>query len=275
MKMLWLRLRRDKGALLGLFLIVLVLIMAIFAPLLAPYDPDMQNLSERRSPPSMEHIMGQDTYGRDIFSRILYGSRNTLMAGVVCVLLAGVTGSFLGLIAGFYNNKLSSLIMRSMDVILAYPYFLLAILIIAVLSPGLFNAILAVSITTIPSYARTVRSNTLVLKNSLFVEAARALGSSNRWIILKHILPNSMASIIVLSTVGVATAIISTAALSYIGLGAQPPSAEWGLMLSEARSYLTSAPHISIFPGVSIVLLVLGFNLFGDGLRDILDPRLK
>lgn len=275
MRMIWLRLRRDKGALLGLFLVTVVVLMAIFAPLIAPYDPNAQNLSERRSLPSSEHLMGQDTYGRDIFSRIVYGSRNTLMAGIVCVLIAGVIGSFLGLIAGFYEGKLGNLIMRSMDVVLAYPYFLLAILIVAVLSPGLFNAIVAVSITTIPSYARTVRSNTLVLKNSLFVEAARALGSTNRWIIFKHILPNSMASIIVLSTVGVATAIISTAALSYIGLGAQPPAPEWGLMLSEGRSYLTSAPHISIFSGLSIVLLVLGFNLFGDGLRDVLDPRLK
>lgn len=273
--MFWRRFCQDKGAMLGLAFVLLIIIMAIFAPILARYRPDAQNLLLRRAGPSLEHWFGLDTFGRDMLSRIVYGARNTLMAGVLSVVFAGLVGSMLGLMAGYYEGKMGSLIMRSMDVLLSFPYFLLAILIVAVLGPGLINAIIAVAITNIPNYARVVRSSCLVLKNSVFIEASRAMGAKNSWIIFSHILPNALSSIIVLSTVGMASAIIVTAALSFIGLGAQPPMAEWGLMLSEGRSFIVSAPHITIFPGLCIVMLVLGFNLLGDGLRDILDPRLK
>lgn len=273
--MIWLRLKRDKGALLGMFLVVLTIVIALFAPVLAPYDPDLQVLMERRAHPSLLHIFGQDIYGRDMLSRIMYGSRTTLVAGVACVLMSGVIGSFLGLCAGYYEGAVSSVIMRIMDLMMSFPVFLLAILIVSVLGPGLINAVIAVAITTIPSYARVVRSSALALKNSQYVEAARAMGAKNGRIMLTHILPNAAASIIVMSTTGVASAIISTSALGFIGLGAQPPTAEWGLMLNEGRSFIASDPHLCMIPGLAIVLLVLGFNLFGDGLRDALDPRLK
>lgn len=273
--MFWKRLKKDKGALLGLFLVVVTVVLAILAPVIAPYNPVLQNLKQRRAVPSSEHLLGLDPYGRDIASRLLYGAGNTLMAGLVCVTIAGTIGSLLGFIAGYFEGRVGTLIMRLMDVLLAFPYFLLAILIVSVLGPGLRNAIFAVAITNIPTYARVVRSSTLTLKNLAYIEAARAQGANDRWIIIEHILPNSLAPIIVLSTVGIASAIISTAALSFIGLGAQPPTAEWGLMLSEGRSYIASAPHISVFPGLCIILVVLGFNLLGDGLRDSLDPRLR
>lgn len=275
MKMIWLRLKKDKGALLGLFLVVLTIFMAVFAPLIAPYNPDAQDLLGRRARPSLEHPFGQDIYGRDMLSRVIYGSRTTLTAGVLCVLMSGIIGSLLGLWAGFYEGPSGTVIMRLMDLMMSFPVFLLAILVVSVLGAGLINAVIAVAITTIPSYARVVRSTALALKNSQYVEAARAMGASNSIIMFKHILPNSTASIIVMSTTGVASAIIATAALGFIGLGAQPPTAEWGLMLNEGRSFISSDPHLCMIPGLAIVLLVLGFNLLGDGLRDALDPRLK
>lgn len=275
LKMIWLRLKKDKGALLGMFLVFLTVIVAVLAPVLAPYDPEVQSLMERRAHPSLQHPFGQDIYGRDMLSRIIYGARTTLIAGVLCVLMSGIIGSFLGLYAGYYGGFVSSLIMRVMDLMMSFPVFLLAILIVSVLGPGLVNAVIAVAITTIPSYARVVRSSALALKNAPYVEAARAMGAKNGRIMLQHILPNAAASIIVMSTTGVASAIISTSALGFIGLGAQPPTAEWGLMLNEGRSFITSDPHLCMIPGLAIVLLVLGFNLFGDGLRDALDPRLK
>ena len=273
--MFWRRFRRDKGAILGLLLVGLTLFVAIAAPYIAPHDPEAQQLDKRREGPSRDHPLGLDPYGRDILSRLLYGSRITILAGLLCVAIAGVVGSLLGLLAGYYEGKPGTLIMRTMDVLLAFPYFLLAILIVAVLGAGLWNAVIAVAVTSIPNYARVVRGSTLVVKNQEFIEASKAMGASDLRIIFDHILPNSMAPIIVLSTVGVATAIIATAALSFIGLGAQPPTPEWGLMLSEGRPYITSAPHITFFPGMCILLLVLGLNLLGDGLRDILDPRLR
>lgn len=275
LKMVWLRLKKDKGALLGMFLVLLTIAVALLAPILAPYDPDLQVLMERRAHPSLSHIFGQDIYGRDMLSRIMYGAQTTLVAGVACVLMSGIIGSFLGLCAGYYEGPVSSIIMRIMDLMMSFPVFLLAILIVSVLGPGLINAVIAVAITTIPSYARVVRSSALALKNTQYVEAAKAMGAKNGRIMLTHILPNAIASIIVMSTTGVASAIISTSALGFIGLGAQPPTAEWGLMLNEGRSFIASDPHLCMIPGLAIVLLVLGFNLFGDGLRDALDPRLK
>ncbi|MCR4397735.1 MAG: ABC transporter permease [Firmicutes bacterium] len=273
--MFWRRFKRDRNAVAGLVIITLIVLMAVFAPVLAPFDINAQDLAHRREAPSKAHPFGTDIFGRDILGRIVYGARTTLLAGVLCVLVGGVVGSALGLVAGYYEGWVSAAIMRAMDVLLAFPYFLLAILIVAVLGPGLVNAVIAVSVTNVPNYARVVRSSAMVVKRHEMIEAARAMGASDARIIFDHVLPNVLAPIIVLSTVGVASAVISTAALGFLGLGAQPPTAEWGLMLSEGRSYITASPHITFFPGLFIVLLVLGFNLLGDGLRDILDPRLK
>lgn len=273
--MMWKRFKKDRSSVVGLVLVVAVVLIAILAPLLLPYDPTEQQLSMRRQPPSLEHPFGFDSHGRDIFSRIMLGSRATLVAGLLCVLLACAVGTTLGLIAGYFGGKIRVLIMRSMDVLLAFPYFLLAILIIAAMGPGLGNAVIAVAVTSIPQFTRVVCSTTMVLREREFIEASRALGISTARLLWDHILPNTLAPIIVLVTVGAASAIISTAALSFIGLGAQPPMPEWGLMLSEGRPYITSAPHIIFFPGIFILMLVLGLNLLGDGLRDVLDPRLR
>lgn len=272
---MWKRFKRDKSSLIGLVLVVLILLLALFAPLLAPYDPEEQVLSLRRLPPSAEHLFGCDAQGRDILSRILYGARYTLLAGTMCIAISCTIGTSLGLVAGYVGGRLRTIIMRSIDVVLAFPYFLLAILIVAVLGPGLKNAIIAVSITNIPQFTRVVCSNTILLNDREFIEASKSVGASRFRILLSHILPNTLAPIIVLATVGAAHAILSTAALGFIGLGAQPPMPEWGLMLSEGRPYITMSPHLTFFPGLFILFLVLGLNLLGDGLRDFLDPKLR
>lgn len=260
---------------LGLALVLLTVALAVFAGVIAPYDVAEQDLYGRRALPSALHWLGQDIYGRDILSRLLYGARSTLIAGVVCVAFAGIIGSLLGLISGYYEGPLGNAIMRVMDLMMSFPLFLLAILIVAILGAGLINAVIAVSITTIPTYARVVRSQTLTLKSSQYVEAARAMGAGNMQMMFWHILPNAIGPMIVMSTTGIASAIISTSALGFVGLGAQPPSPEWGQMLNEGKNYILSDPHLCLIPGLAIVLLVLGFNLLGDGLRDALDPRLK
>lgn len=272
---MWKRLKRDKSSLVGIALVGAIVLLAIFAPLLSSYQPENQELSLRRMPPSKEHLFGCDSQGRDILSRILYGSRYTLTAGILCITVSCIVGSFLGLLAGYIGGVTRMLIMRAMDVLLAFPYFLLAILIVAVLGPGLTNAIIAVSITNIPQFTRVVCSNTLLLNDREFIEASKSVGASRLRILLSHILPNTMAPIIVLLTVGAAHSILSTAALGFIGLGAQPPMPEWGLMLSEGRPYITTSPHLTFFPGLFVLFLVLGLNLLGDGLRDFLDPKLK
>lgn len=274
-KFVWYRLKKDKGAMLGLILVLLTVLLAVFANVLAPYDIAEQDLFGRRALPSLEHLLGQDIYGRDILSRLLFGARSTLIAGVVCVAFAGVIGSLLGLISGYFEGMVGNAIMRFMDLMMSFPLFLLAILIVAILGPGLMNAVIAVGVTTIPNYARVVRGQTLTLKNSQYIEAARAMGASDLQIMFWHILPNAIGPLIVLSTTGIASAIISTSSLGFVGLGAQPPSPEWGQMLNEGRDYILSEPHLCMIPGLAIVLLVLGFNLLGDGLRDALDPRLK
>ena len=274
-KFVWYRLKKDKGAMLGLILVLLTVLLAVFANVLAPYDIAEQDLFGRRALPSLEHLLGQDIYGRDILSRLLFGARSTLIAGVVCVAFAGVIGSLLGLISGYFEGMVGNAIMRFMDLMMSFPLFLLAILIVAILGPGLMNAVIAVGVTTIPNYARVVRGQTLTLKNSQYIEAARAMGASDLQIMFWHILPNAIGPLIVLSTTGIASAIISTSSLGFVGLGAQPPSPEWGQMLNEGRDFILSEPHLCMIPGLAIVLLVLGFNLLGDGLRDALDPRLK
>jgi peptide/nickel transport system permease protein len=271
----WRRLLKSKIGIAGLAIIIFLLLVAIFAPFLAPYEPNAQNIISRYEAPSSEHLLGTDEMGRDILSRIIYGSRISLQVGLVSVLLALVLGVTFGVFAGFYGGKIDMVIMRFMDIMLAFPSILLAIGIVAILGPQLKNAMIAIGIINVPRFARIVRSSVLSIKETEYISAARALGAGDVRIIFKHLLPNAMAPLIVQTTLSIATAILEAAALSFLGLGAQPPSPEWGAMLSDARSSLQKAPWVATFPGLAIVFGVLGFNLLGDGLRDALDPKMK
>jgi peptide/nickel transport system permease protein len=248
-KFIWYRLKKDKSAMLGLVLVIFTILVALFANVIAPYDYSAQDLYGRRERPSAEHWFGLDVYGRDMLSRIIVGSRSTLTAGVACVVIAGAIGTILGLVAGYFEGPIGSIIMRLMDLMMAFPVFMLAILIVAILGAGMTNAVIAVSITSIPPFARVIRSQTLYLKNNQFVEASKAMGGGNTWIMYKHILPNAIGPLIVMATTGIAAAIISTAALGFVGLGAQPPNPEWGQMLNEGRGYITSDPLLCLIPG--------------------------
>ena len=271
----WRSLRKNKMAMLGLITLILLVLMAIFADIIAPFDYHEQVLLNRLQGPSREHIFGTDHLGRDIFSRIVFGARVSLQVGIIAVGIAALMGGLLGSIAGYYGNKLDNGIMRIMDVLLAIPGILLAISISAALGSGLRNLMIAIGIGSIPGYARVVRASILTVRDQEFVEAAKAVGTSDLRIILKHIVPNAMAPIIVQATLGVAGAILSAAALSFIGLGLQPPTPEWGAMLSEGRAFLRDHPHVTTFPGLAIMITIFALNLLGDGLRDALDPRLK
>ena len=271
----WYSLRRNKSALFGMGIIFLLFFFAITADFIAPYGIDEQNLALGVLKPGSGYPMGTDNLGRDIMSRIIHGSRVSLMVGFVSVSISLLVGGSLGAIAGFFGGKLDNTIMRIMDVLLAIPSILLAISIVSALGPGLVNVMIAVGISSIPSYARIVRASVITLKDQEFIEAAKAVGTSNFRIIAKHLIPNSLAPIIVQATLGVAGAILSAAGLSFIGLGIQPPTPEWGAMLSTGRQYIRDYPHITAFPGLAIMITIFGLNLFGDGLRDALDPRLK
>ncbi len=269
------RLTRNKAAMFGLSVILLLITMAIFAPFIAPYSYDEQNLKMANLLPSWQHLMGTDNFGRDIFSRIVYGSRISLQVGFIAVGIGVLIGGTLGSVAAYYGGVTDNVVMRFIDILLAIPSTLLAISIAAALGPGLTNAMIAVGVGTIPNYARVVRASVLTVKEQEFIEAARCIGVKDHKIILKHIIPNAMAPLIVQATIGVASAILSAAALSFIGLGIQPPTPEWGAMLSAGRAYIRDYWHVVTFPGVTIMLAIFSLNLFGDGLRDALDPRLK
>lgn len=267
--------KKQRLAMVAGCFIVLLFLIALIGPVIAPYssiEPDYDNIL---SPPSMEHLAGTDAFGRDIFSRILEGTRISLFVGLTSVLVGAIAGTILGLISGYYGKWVDSLIMRFCDVLFAFPGILLAIGIIAILGPGLGNVIIAVAIFSIPIFARIVRSSTLSIKASVFVEAAQSIGAAPRRIIWKHIFPGTVSSIIVYFTMRIGTSILTAASLSFLGLGAQPPSPEWGAMLSSGRDFLNTAPHVTFFPGLAIFITVLAFNLLGDGLRDALDPKLK
>ncbi|MGL4538153.1 MAG: nickel transporter permease [Cetobacterium sp.] len=274
---LWKNLKRNKMALLGLVIIVIIVLLAIFADQIANYDQVVikQNLRMRLKPPSAQHWLGTDEFGRDIFARLVHGARVSLKVGILAVGIAIAIGGFLGAVAGYYGGKLDNIIMRIMDIFLAVPSILLAIAIVSALGPNLLNLMIAVSISSIPRYARIVRASVLSIRDQEFIEAARAIGANDARIICRHIIPNSLAPVIVQGTLGVAGAILSTAGLSFIGLGIQPPAPEWGSMLSGGRQYLRYAWWVTTFPGVSIMITILSLNLLGDGLRDALDPRLK
>ena len=282
------RFRRQRSAIIGGSILLVLIFGAVFADFVAPYSPTEDFIGEpntrRRDPPCIhllgcpeekpQHIMGLDGNARDVFSRIIYGARISLTVGFVVVGFAIITGTFLGAVAGYSGGWFGNIIMRILDVVLAFPFLILAIAIVSVLGPGLTNAMIAIAIVTIPAYARVVRSSVLYVREQSYVEASRALGASHTQILLRRILPNSLPPLIVIGTLGIATAILDTAALSFIGLGAQPPEPEWGAMLAGERNQIFSAPHLVIFPGLAIMLTVLAFNLLGDGLRDALDPRL-
>lgn len=265
----------NKAAVVGGLIILFYIFIAVFAPVLAPYHPHDISLENKLMPPSTEHWMGTDDKGRDILSRILYGSRLSMGVGFAAVIFGAFFGITLGLIAGYYGKWVDSIIMRCMDVLLAFPGILLALAIVSALGPSLINVTIAVGAFSVPLFARIVRGSTLEVKQLEYIDAIRSLGAKDGTIIFKHILPNIMSPIIVQGTLRVATAILSAAGLSFLGLGAQPPSSEWGTMLSSGRDFLFSAPYIAIFPGLAIAFLVLGFNIFGDGLRDAFDPRMK
>ncbi len=271
----WRRLRRDKLAIAGMLLILLFVIAAIFAPLIAPYSPIEQNLLQRRQPPSRQHWMGLDEVGRDVFSRLIFGARASLQVGLLSVSLAILVGSILGALSGYLGGWVDQAIMRVMDILLAFPGLLLAIAVVSILGPGLMNMLYAIGFVSIPVYARIMRASVLAIREQDFVMAARAVGVPEHRMLLRQILPNCLTPIIVAGTLGIATAILDAAGLSFLGLGAQPPMPEWGTMLGEGRGSVFTAPHIVLFPGLAIMLNVLGFNLLGDGLRDALDPRLR
>jgi peptide/nickel transport system permease protein len=267
--------RRNRGAMAGVVVLVLLVALAVLAPVLAPYDPIRQSGRELFQPPSPQHWFGTDHLGRDVFSRVLYGAQLSLRVGLVAVLISASVGCVLGLLAGYYGGTVDSVIMRLIDVKLAFPGILLAMAIVAVMGVSLVNLMIAVGISGIATYTRVVRAGVLGAKELLYVQAARASGCRDRRIMFRHILPNVLAPVIVLSTLGIAGAILSAAGLSFIGLGAQPPTPEWGAMLSAGRNYLDKAWWICTFPGLAIMLTVLAINMIGDGLRDALDPRLR
>jgi len=271
----WRRLRRNPTAMAGLGVLALFALSGFLAPMLAPYDPYRSDLEGSLAGPSAAHWLGTDELGRDIFSRVLYGARLSMVIGTISVGIGVALGVPVGLFAGYFGGKFDLLSQRVIDVLLGFPGIILAIVLVTVLGVGLINVMIAVGIVSVPTYARLIRGQVLALKHLEFVEAARVLGGSTGRIVFRHILPNTLAVLIVQTTLQVASAILSAAALGFLGLGVQQPTAEWGAMLSTARQYIQLAPHTLIFPGLAIMLTVLGFNLLGDGLRDALDPRMR
>ncbi len=269
------RLAKNPGAMVGATVLILLVLMAVFAPHLTSYDPGRMVPAARLQPPNAEHWFGTDSFGRDILARVLYGARVSLQIGFVAVAIALVIGVTLGLVSGYVGGAVESLIMRLVDMTLAFPGILLALAIIAILGPDLFNAMIAVGISASPTYARVARAAVKQTKQLPYVEAAIQGGARHWRVVLVHILPNVVAPLVVVSTIGIGQAIIAGASLSFLGLGARPPTPEWGLLLSEGRHFLRHAWWIATFPGIAIMVTVLSVNLLGDGLRDALDPRMR
>jgi peptide/nickel transport system permease protein len=269
------RLARHRGAMAGLVILGALALLAIGAPWLSPRDPIKTAPRTALQAPGSGYLLGSDQFGRDVASRVLHGARISLVVGLISVSIAVGIGAPIGLVSGYYGGRLDAVLMRVIDVLLAFPGILLALAIVSVLTPGLGNVMIAVGLAAVPTYARLVRASVLSAREQVYVEAARAIGGRDRAILTRYILPNVVAPLIVTGTLGLGTAILSAAALSFLGLGSQPPTAEWGRMLAEGRDYLREAWWISTFPGLGIMLTVLAMNLLGDGLRDLLDPRLK
>ena len=278
-KLFWRRLAKNKAAMIGGAMILLIILMAFIGPWIITNFTDLRpnetDLVNKLQGPSAAHWFGTDSYGRDIFTRVVFGTRLTLYVGFFSVFIGGIVGIIFGIVAGYYGGRIDTVIMRLMDVLLAFPGILLALAIVAVLGGSLTNVIIAVGIFSVPAFARVVRGSTLSVRKLEYIDAVRALGSSDFRIIFKHILPNIMSPIIVQASLRIATAILTGAGLAFLGLGAQPPAPEWGAMLNEGRQYMYEAGHVALFPGLMIVLVVLAFNIFGDGVRDALDPKMK
>ena len=271
----WRRLLSSNLARVGVVTVGFFILLALVAPAVAPYDPIAQTLVDRLKPPSAAHLCGTDHLGRDILSRVIYGARISLQVGVISVMVGLLFGATFGLVAGYVSGWADSIIMRMMDIMLAFPSTLLAIAIVAARGPGLFNTMIAVGVVAIPIYARLMRGTVLAVKSCEYIQAAQAVGAGHLRIVLRHVLPNCLSPMIVQATLSFATAVISAAALGFLGLGAQPPDPEWGAMLADSYGYLINAPWAAFFPGAAIMITVLGFNLLGDGLRDALDPRTR
>ena len=271
----WRMLLKNKLAIFGMVIIALIIFSAIFADILAPYDYTKQDLMAMKQIPSATHWFGTDEFGRDILSRIIFGTRQSLFIGVGSILIASVIGGGLGLISGYYGGHIDNLIMRVMDVMMAIPGMLLALAIVAALGTSMTNLLIAIAIAKLPNFARIMRASVLSTKKQEYVIASKVMGIPSRKIILEDILPNSMSPMIVQFTLGIAFAILTAAGLSFMGLGIQPPTPEWGAMISTAKNYIRDFPHMVIFPGAAIMITILALNLLGDGLRDALDPKLR
>ena len=271
----WRSFKKSKVSLVGAGIVIFFIILAVIGPFIAPQGINEQDLTKRLLAPSADHWFGTDDFGRDIFSRIIHGARISLWVGFFSVILSVIIGSLLGIIAGYYGRWVDTIISRIFDIMLAFPSMLLAIAVVSVLGPSLQNALIAIAIINVPNFGRLIRSKVLSVKEEEYIVAAKAIGMRDARILFSHILPNSITPIIVQGTLAIATAIIEAAALGFLGLGAQAPAPEWGKMLADARKFLLNAPWTMIFPGLAIMLTVLGFNLMGDGLRDALDPKMK
>ena len=273
----WRRLKKNKMAMVGLALVIFLILLAVFADFLFDYEEVVikQNTQIRLQGPSAEHWFGTDEFGRDILARLVHGGRISLVVGVIAVAIALTIGGTLGAISGFFGGTVDMVISRLMDVLLAVPSLLLSITIVSALGPSIINLMIAIAVSSVPGYARIVRSSVMTVRDNEFVEAAKAIGANDAQIIASHILPNCLAPIIVQVSLKVASAILSTSGLSFLGLGVKAPTPEWGSMLSGGRAYLRNAPHLTVFPGLCIMLTILSLNLLGDGLRDALDPKLK
>ena len=277
LKSIWLQYRKNKLAMFGLAIFLVLVMIALTSGFFLDYDTQVigQNMKERLSPPSRAHIFGTDEYGRDLFARIIWGTRISLFVGLFTVAIAMSAGSMIGAVAGYYGGRMDNVLMRIMDVFLAMPGTILAVAIVGALGPGIINVLLAMAICRIPQFARIVRSSIISIRGQEFVEAAKACGTKDGRIILRHILPNAVGPIVVQATLHMATTILGVAGLSFIGLGFEAPIPEWGSMLSAAKSQMRYQPYLMIFPGIAIMIAVLSLNLIGDGLRDALDPRMK
>ena len=273
--LVWRRLRRSKTAVAGLVIVGVYLFLALCGPWLAPYDPYFQDLNLSYLRPCMDHWLGCDEFGRDILSRLLYGARVSLVIQFWAVMISLVIGTFLGSVSGYFGGRIDEVVMRLMDIMMAFPGILLALAIVAILGPSLTNLIVAIGINSVPGFSRVARGAVISVKKNDYVTAARAIGESDLSILFRYVLPNAISPIIVQTTMRMATVLLTAAGLGFLGLGVQPPSPEWGTMLSAARVYLRSAPHVAVIPGVTIMFVVLGCNFFGDGLQDALNPRLK
>jgi len=275
LQIFWRRLKRNRLAMLGLVVLLLMYSAAFLAPFIAPHDPRTTELGDKLRPPGSEHPLGTDPYGRDVLSRVIYGSRISLSVGFVSVAISTTLGTILGAIAGYYGGRVDNVIMRLVDIVISFPVLFLILTVMAVIGPSIFNIMIVIGFTAWPGVARLVRGQFLSLREQEFAEAARALGAEDGRVIFRHILPNALAAIIVSATLGVAGAILTESGLSFLGLGVQPPTPSWGNMLFEGKSYFRQAWWIAVFPGLAIFLTVLSLNMVGDGLRDALDHRLK